>query len=1413
MAAIFISYAHSDAEIAKKIKTWLDSKQYEQVFLDVDPKSGIPIGDDWQQILYEKLSRCHVIILVLTPRWCESTWCFVELAYARALGKIILPVLFEPIKDQQVLPEIQAKILPDFKAGEIRDWNEALSDIEERLRSITSELARGFNFDKKRSPYPGIQSFESEDAAIFFGRDQETIAVIERLEARRLQGGTRFLVVVGASGSGKSSLLKAGVLPQLLRRRKTWVVLPLMRPEKAPIEALAKSIAQHLGRSGDWEEWNKKLTDPAKAMEHFAKLLKDIRVGDAASATVLLPIDQLEELFKVCPENERIAFLRLLADMLDRKNNLPIMALATGRSDVLERLSADVLDPLLKAKKSDDGVDDEDDDDSGNRDLARIYETYVLAPMPLSRIKDLVEGPAGVAAINFEPKLAQHIASDVKGLDALPLLALTLSLLYQNCASKKMMTIADYDLLGDAAAKLSPIENSVRRVVTSALDGVTPPATMAEMSALRDAFVPHMVRLQTESGEPLRQSARKSELPPESIRLINALRDARLLVEREVDTQERGEPDIIIEVSHEALFKSWKDLEQWLNEDRGFLLDLERIRQLYDIWAQAADEGGGAVPLAKSWPARLLNRLRAAWGLATKGGKADALLHGLLLSRAHNWLQTYPRRFQGPAMTPIREFIEASVAAEEAERQSKEKSLRILLRGVSLVAVIFLMLSVLSFTAFFIATSLSNETQIAESRFLARDARAAVANGDDSLGLLLALVALPADIDHPNRPFVKEAEYALQEAIANHRNVSIVDKRNGAIWSAVYSNDGTLVATVSDDNVVRVKKVATDEIVAELRHDAPVSAAAFSLDGTKIATASHDRIARIWAIAQGNKPLELRGHEGMLTAIAYSPDGKYVLTASADGTSRLWDSVSGTPVRRFESQGHKNVVWGAAFSPNGERVVTASWDETVIWTTQDGKRVSAIHTPPNQKDNWVLGVRYSPDGKHIVTAGIDNTARIWDAETGGQIAVLSGHEDWVNSAAFSPDSRLVVTASSDKTIRLWSATAGAPISILSGHDGAVYSAVFSPDGKSILSSSEDHTARIWSANAAALTTVLQPGGRWVNAAAFSPDGTRVLTGQKFGDDKNPEGEARLWDLTHPGESRVLMLDGKPRGKEIRSVAYSPDGTLVVTASDDNKARLFDAKSLELLAEMPHEGGVWFAAFSKDSKYIVTASGDRKTRLWKAGDKTPWLTLSGHTALVSSADFSRNGKRLVTASWDQTVLIWDVGNPTPVHKLEGPRFTSAVFSPDGKRVATASDDGLVRIWNADNGKPISTYGGHTDALYSVAYSDDGKFLLTASKDRTARIWDAQTGAEVIVLRGHNEDVRFAAFSRDGKSVVTASSDGTARVWKMPLRCEELLKYAMAAKTRTLTANEKKQYFQNETRGSWAPMLAGKGEHCH
>jgi hypothetical protein len=338
----------------------------------------------------ETRPRCHAVILMLTPNWLASKWCFAELTQSRALGKIILPIICKPLGERFVLPEIQSVDLLDWNAG-------GLDKLERRLRAITNELARGFKLDPNRPPYPGIHAFEAEDAAIYFGRDDETRTLIERLDARRTQGGARFLVVIGASGSGKSSLLKAGVLPQLSRRRREWLVFPPIRPEKAPVEMLAKSIAQQIGKPDDWRVWYGTLGS-AVAIDHIEELLKDLRVGDARATTVLLPIDQFEEVFTVATPAERATFLHLLALALDPARDLPIMVIATGRSDVLEG--------LLEAGE-----------------LGHLTETYALMPMPLDRVPRLVEGPAQVAGLNVEKGLAEAIARDVESPEALPLLA------------------------------------------------------------------------------------------------------------------------------------------------------------------------------------------------------------------------------------------------------------------------------------------------------------------------------------------------------------------------------------------------------------------------------------------------------------------------------------------------------------------------------------------------------------------------------------------------------------------------------------------------------------------------------------------------------------------------------------------------------------------------------------------------------------------------------------------------------------------------------------------------------------------------------------------------------------------------------------------------------------------------------
>jgi hypothetical protein len=639
MPAIFISHSSLDQRIADEVTVAIKRLGFEKVFLDFDKDTGIGAGENWEKRLYEDLVRCHAVLLILTPNWLASKWCFAELQQARALGKVILPIVFSPLGDSYVLPDIQAIDLIDWK-------QEGLTRLEQRLQAITHELARGFRLEPGRPPYPGIHAFEAEDAAIYFGRDDETRAIIEKLDARRTQGGARFLLVIGASGAGKSSLLKAGVLPQLARRRSHWLLLPVMRPEKTPLEAFTKALAQHLGQENDWRALYDDLSGP-DAASRIERILQDLRVGEARAATILFPIDQFEELFTVAEPGQRALLLKLLAAILDPARGLPLIMIVTGRADVLQG--------LLETSA-----------------IAPLMDTTPLPPMPLQRVPQLVEGPAAVASLIVEKGLPERIMRDVENPEALPLLAYTLHLLNERSPDKRL-TLAAYLALGDG--DLNPVQNAIRLGADEAIARLKP--TEQEMTALRDAFIPHLVRLRLDDKRHVRQPAPLAALPREAERLIRALIEARLLASR---TSDRGVP--VVEVVHEALFSAWPTLKGWLAAEQDFLADIERLKGAHETWMQAAD-----------------------------AQKPQALLQGLLLSRARDWLIRVPQRFASPGMEPLRAFIADSAAAEDAAHARNERQRRRVFQGMAAAVVIFAIAAAVATWQYFEADKARHEAE------------------------------------------------------------------------------------------------------------------------------------------------------------------------------------------------------------------------------------------------------------------------------------------------------------------------------------------------------------------------------------------------------------------------------------------------------------------------------------------------------------------------------------------------------------------------------------------------------------------------------------------------------------------------------------------------------------------------------
>ncbi len=531
VARVFVSHSSRDEAQASVLFEWLKSEGFDDSFLDFDKHAGISPGADWERTLYREIAAAEAVILVMTSNWLESKWCFAEFTQARALGKAIFPLIETPTGERIIAADIQSLDLTVDRQG-------GLERLSAELAAIAQDAQHDFAWDPVRPPFPGLLAFDEADAAVYFGRDTETKRLIERLNVGRTRGGARFVSVLGSSGSGKSSLLRAGVRPRLARDQKNWLLIPIFRPGASPAQELAQSVAIATQEAGDWRNWVSKLTG-ATAAENWASMARDLRAQSGHNeAQILITIDQAEELFTTARPDERALFLAMLKGALSEA--VPITVMACFRSEFVDEANA----------------------------LPVETEEFVLQPMPIDRVRHIIEGPARLAGLSVEEGLAEEIIADANVPDALPLIAFALRELYDTRSGDGHLSLAAYRLLGDRSTELSPLENIVRTRADQILDNAKP--TRTELKALREAFIPALVQV-NEKGEYVRRPALRSKLPESALRLLDCLADGRLL------TTKQGAADRQIEVVHEALLRKWPRLRDWLDEERDLLTLIPKL--------------------------------------------------------------------------------------------------------------------------------------------------------------------------------------------------------------------------------------------------------------------------------------------------------------------------------------------------------------------------------------------------------------------------------------------------------------------------------------------------------------------------------------------------------------------------------------------------------------------------------------------------------------------------------------------------------------------------------------------------------------------------------------------------------------------------------------------------------------------
>ncbi len=1284
-----------------------------------------------------------------------------------------------------------------FDAQNLLDfWENELHHLqreapEATLAEYDPELAP--ELDDTLSPYIGLDAFNAQNSSLFYGRETIVNEMIAHLE------NGRFLAISGLSGSGKSSIAQAGLLPKLQTRNESahWHYFPRFTPGLQPIRNLAQTI-QPSNTPSNW------LAETIAQMQSEASTLSTI-IRENTSATAVLYIDQFEELYTLDsdPDIRQPFFANLLHYIQDpaTQNRLII----TMRTDFESRLTQ-------------------------TEELQRLYQNgqFTIKAMTATELHTVIIKPAEQVGLQFEDGIPDQLVRDVLGEpSALPLLQFALLELWKH-RYKNRITWQTYSEVGGAQIALSQAADRL-------YDSIGPKAQAALKHIFRQLIRP-LPGLEVTRQPTNRVTLYTSKHNPEIIDSVLAELDKANLIHVTAGTTANEDR---VELTHEALVRSWPRLATWLAESR--VQQRKRLR---------------LTSMAQQWDA--LER------------DDSALLRGLVLQEAAQYddLDELESHFVQASHNAANHEEAAAEAARQQELKTVRRNNRRLLLltllllfffGTAMIFAIFARMSLAVaqesidqanaaqatavsaqstavWNANVAATAQADANAQQQAAIIDRDAaqqsaQLAVAaqqdaeternnaetarneaeanarqslarqlssqainqlQSDPALALLLAVegayIPLAAQEFVPLE--ITDALYRAIEASQLQRTLPGHADRITAV-SLIPSNDNTPARILSSslDGTAKVWDASNGQELRTLRDhtagiidlaanpsqnlwatagldgritlytldtltrqaqyasdsNAPVKAIALSPDGTQLAAAFAGSLVIVWEIANNTPAYFLFDLQEEINDLTFTPDGRLLALAGEKGTLSIRNATTGVPINGLiqeDSNGQPIPISALAYSPDGTLLAAILQNSSVRIFANKADGLTPINNIPGQTQ--FTGIAFNPQNNNLVTGSGDNSAKVWDVTTGELIYTLAGHNGAVSAVAYSADGEQIVTGSQDSIVRLWRTGTGTEPIILSGHSAPINALAYNEDGTQIATASDDNTAIVW----------------------------------------NPENGAILHTFSrHDGP--------------VNDLAFDPTNNYLATASDDRIVRLFDLETEEITAVFRHDASVRAIAFNPSGTVLVSGGDDGLLYSWEMATQSNLQTFNVGAPIRDLAYHPT--ENVVAVASDTAVSFWNLDTLVKINTIpiENGLINQITFSYDGSRLATASNDGSAILWQYPSGDLLRTFIGHSGSVNDVAFSPDDTFLATAGADRTARIWEVATGANVRIVRGHTGGITAVSFTPNPTEphLATASQDGNAQITPLT-EIEALFVQAWRLLERPLTPTECIQYHHTQ-----------------